>query len=129
MRTAGACLVALVGALWIAPPALAAGGNRITITVPAQVKKQTVYDVTIQGFARRPATAYLFLDYSGCAKSFATERRRAGKSRRKYAVKGAFTKVSGWNSSAAGVDHACAYLIGARSRRVMASRRVAFRIR
>jgi hypothetical protein len=129
MRTVGACLVALLGALWIAPPALGARRSRITITVPAQVKKKTVYDVTIQGFARRRAIAYLFLDYNGCAKSFTGERQRAGKAHRKYAVHGTFAKVSGWNSSTAGIDHACAYLIGPRSGKVIASRRVAFRIR
>lgn len=128
MCRAGACLVALVGALWIAPAASAASGNRIAIAVSPHVRKQHPYNVSIQGFARRSATAYLFIDYAGCAKPFAAERQRAGKAHQRYAVKGAFTKVSGWNSSAAGVDHACAYLIGLQSRTVVASKQVAFRI-
>lgn len=129
MGRAGACVAALVGALCLAPPGAAAVDGRIGITVSPHVKTDTAYNISIQGFARRAAIAYLFLDYAGCAKSIAVERQHPGTAHRRYPVNGAFTKVSGWSSSGTGVDHACAYLVGRQSGSMIAIKRVVFRIR
>lgn len=78
---------------------------------PSQAKRASVYDVTISGFSRRRATAYLFIDYQGCARSFATEQSRADSESDTYSVKGRFAETTGWKSSQVGIDHACAYLV------------------
>ena len=109
--------------------AVAAGANRIAIDAPDGAKQRKTYDVTIHGFARRRASAYLFVDYVGCAGSFATERARAATASDSYAVKGRFTELSGWKSSTRGVDHACAYLVSAQSGNVVATAHVSFQIR
>ncbi|MGB9185999.1 MAG: hypothetical protein WCB67_18250 [Solirubrobacteraceae bacterium] len=102
--------------------------NQITIVAPTSVRSQIVYDVTVQGFARRRASAYLFVDYGGCPASFAAEARRAGHGYDSYPVLGSFAEVSGWKSSSAGTDHACAYLVD-RSGVQLASDRISFPIR
>lgn len=110
-------------------PAVAGGANRIAIDAPDGARPHRTYDLTIHGFARRHATAYLFVDYVGCAGSFATERGRAAGASDSYAVRGRFTELSGWKSSTRGVDHACAYLVGTQSGNVVATAHVSFQIR
>ena len=85
--------------------------------------------MTIQGFSRVPAVAYLFVDYSPCARSFAVEHRRAPRESDVYAVRGSFDEISGWRSRSAGTDHACAYLISRRCGVLLASISDTFRIR
>jgi hypothetical protein len=128
MRKPGVCLAVMLGALAMAASTLAAPRNRIAITISRHIKSDTVYNVTVHGFARRSATAYLFVDYRGCARRFAVERRRASGASDVYHVKGNFAELSGWKSSSAGTDHACAYLIRPHSTAVLARSRVSFRI-
>jgi|NGEPerStandDraft_6_1074524.scaffolds.fasta_scaffold175982_1 hypothetical protein len=128
-RTAYCSLLGLVAAALVAVPAQAVRPpNHIQIVAPAPVQSQQVYDLTLRGFARRRATAYLFVDYAGCAASFAAEARRQPHAVDSYPVIGSFAEVSGWKSSSPGSDHACAYLV-ARSRAQLASDRIAFPIR
>ena len=142
MSRTGVCsLVAVLAALWTtgatlavgAPrasrPSIGGGANRIAIDAPASAKPRKTYNMTIHGFARRRATAYLFVDYVGCAGSFATERGRAAAASDSYAVRGRFSELSGWKSSTRGADHACAYLVGLRSGAVLATARVSFQVR
>src|SRR5262249_53953721 len=105
-----------------------ASANRIAIDAPDGARAQRPYNITLHGFARRRATAFLFVDYLGCAKSLRVERRRARRASYSYAVRGAFAEVSGWKPSTAGVDHACAYLVASRSRTLLASARMSFQI-
>jgi hypothetical protein len=127
------CAAALLGAFPAAGAALSRPADRrpadqIQVSVPARVNQRSVYDVTIRGFSRTHATAYVFIDYSACARSFAAERRRAPNESDDYAVKGSFAEVSGWKSSSADIDHACAYLIATPSGSVLASARLSFEI-
>ena len=116
------CAAAVLGAFSVAGVAVAAQrAVEIQISIPAHIRRHTVYDVTIQGFSRVPAVAYLFVDYSRCARSFAVEHRRAPREADVYAVRGTFDEVSGWRSSSAGTDHACVYLISRSSRLLLAS--------
>jgi hypothetical protein len=140
MNRTGVCVLMALGALW-ASSMLAAGvseassttagrtsASRIAIDAPGSATARRAYNITIHGFAHRRATAFLFVDYLGCAKSFGVERRRARSASYSYSVKGGFTEVSGWQSSTAGVDHACAYLIGHKSGDVLAAARTSFQI-
>jgi hypothetical protein len=87
------------------------------------------YTVSVHGYARRPASAYLFIDYRGCAKSFAAEYKRTVKAgRAHWAVLGSFHNPSYWGSDGAGPDHACAYLLAKGTRTLLARRSVPFRI-
>ena len=79
--------------------------------MPRHIKKGSVYDVTLRGYSHHRAKAWLFIDYSGCATSFAVEKRRAAEEADSYLVKGKFSEISGWKSSSTGLDHACAYLV------------------
>jgi len=138
-------LLVVLGALWVGCSALVAaadgapssaadriatpaGANRIAIDAPDGAKARKPYNITLHGFARRSATAFLFVDYLGCAKSLRVERQRARNASYSYAVKGDFAKVSGWKSSTAGVDHACAYLVAFRSGTLLAAARMSFQI-
>ena len=133
MRNAVIWTVALM-AFVIAASASAAQSNQVTITVPTHAlvgtkKSPETYEVSVQGFARRPADAYVMIDYAGCAKSFAAEYKRAGKDGRvRWPVDGSFQHNSYWGSDFAGVDHACGYLVAKGSGTVLASSRVTFRI-
>lgn len=89
----------------------AAPSNGIAVTAPTQVKRGAVYDVSVSGFSRRRAKAYLFIDYQGCAKSLSAEQSRAAGESAIYSVKGLFGQTTGWMSSQVGTDHACAYLV------------------
>ncbi len=126
------CAVALAGVLLLAAAAApaaagaASSSDQITVTVPTHVEQRTVYDVTIHGFSSKSAIAYLFVDYAGCARSFVAERSRAPAESDFYAVRGTFAKVSGWKSSSAGSDHACAYLVGKTTGALLAQARVDF---
>jgi hypothetical protein len=87
------------------------------------------YSVTVRGYSRKRAIAYLFLDYMGCARSVAAEHKRAQQENEAYdfyGVNGTFTKVSGWKSPWALTDHACAYLISRASGTLLAAARVSF---
>ncbi len=128
MSRRGICAAALLGAFSITGGALAAPRDQIRISLPAHVKKRVVYDVTVRGYSRRHATAYLFIDYTACGRSFAAESHRAPNEADHYAVKGRFAKVSGWKSSSTGIDHACAYLVATSSGHVLARSRRSFRI-
>ena len=92
-----------------------------------RIRPGAVYNVLIRGTARQRATAYVFVDYSGCARSLSVERRRSAGESDAYVVQGAFVKVSGWTSSSRGNDHACAYLVAARSH-VLATARRSYRV-
>ena len=112
----------VLGAFSVAGAAVAAQrAVEIKISLPAHIRRYSVYDVTIQGFSRVPAVAYLFVDYSPCARSFAVENRRARRESDVYPVKGRFDEISGWRSNSAGTDHACVYLVSRRSRVLLAS--------
>lgn len=124
------CAAALLGVLAIAGVAEAASTNRIAITMPAYVvhSKHNSYAVTLSGYSRRRAIAYLFLDYAGCARSFSAERQRARNASEYYGVRGSFRQVTNWKSSSPGIDHACAYLISRASGTLLAKARVAFTV-
>jgi hypothetical protein len=121
-------LATLAAGLGRAGADAARSGNQIKILAPTPVHSKIVYDLTVQGFARRRASAYLFVDYSGCAASFAAEARRIPHAYDSYSVLGTFAEVSGWKSSSAGTDHACAYLVD-RSGVQLASDRISFPVR
>jgi hypothetical protein len=133
MRKAVIWTVALMASV-IAASASAAPSNQISITVPTHAlvgtkKSPETYEVSVKGFARRPAYAYLFIDYAGCAKSFSAEYKRAGKDgRARWPVDGSFQHNSYWGSDYAAVDHACGYVLAKGSGTVLASSRVTFRI-
>jgi hypothetical protein len=129
MRQVWICAMALLGAFAIAAAAAAAPTDQISINVPVHVSQRTIYDVTINGFSRKRAVAYLFIDYTGCARTFAAEHKRAPNEADYYSVHGTFTEVSGWKSSSSGSDHACAYLIGRASGKLLAKSRVSFVVR
>ncbi len=134
-------LIAIVALCGCAALALPAGGlarsqrqppmrrDRIQVTAPARARINRTYDVTISGYARRHARAYVFIDYGGCASSLSVERQRAAGQSDEYPVKGSFAQTSGWKSKAAGEDHACAYLADPGSGAVLATARQAYRIR
>ena len=88
-----------------------------------------VYDVTISGFATQRSTAWLFVDYSGCAArwkaSYAGRRRRFSASE----SRGRLAEVTGWKSSSAGTDHACAYLAPRGRTLLLSGARLSFLIR
>jgi hypothetical protein len=107
----GAGTAVVLGTLCLGGVASAHRSEHIQISAPSRVKQHQVYDVTIRGFSRHRATAYLFVDYSGCARSLAVEKHRASSESDSYSVKGSFAEISGWKSSSTGVDHACAYLV------------------
>jgi hypothetical protein len=118
---------ALAPAAIAAAPA-AAAVDSIRITDPGPVLAGNVYDLTITGVSLRHATAYLFVDYAGCAATLAGELRRAPHAYDSYSVSGSFAQVTGWKSSSPGTDHACAYL-AARGGRTLAAARMPFVIR
>ncbi len=126
MREMRIWAVALLGLLAIASAAVAAPADQISVTIPAHVSQRTVYNVTLKGFSRRRAIAYLFMDYTGCARTFAAEHKRAPKQADYYSVRGTFAEVSGWKSSSSGADHACAYLISRGSGTLLAKARMSF---
>ena len=124
------CGLALLGAFVIAGGAAAAvPADRIAIAVPGNVTPTVTYGMTIQGFAYKRAIAYLFVDYAGCARSFAAEHNRASSEARFYSVHGSFSVRSWWNSSSKGMDHACAYLLARHTGKLLAKARVSFQIR
>jgi hypothetical protein len=133
MRKAVIWTVALMASV-IAAAASAARSNQISITVPTHAlvgtkKTPETYGVSVKGFARRTANAYLFIDYAGCAKSFSAEYKRAGRDGRvHWPVNRSFQHTSYWGSDYAGVDHACGYLLAKGSGTVLASSQVRFRI-
>ena len=109
--------------------AVAAKANQIKIAVSSDPTVGATYNVTLRGASHGPATAWLFVEYSGCAKSFAAERQQApGKSFVHYRVNGSFTRISGWASNSAVLDHACAYLVAKGSQTTLSQARVSFRI-
>jgi hypothetical protein len=118
--------LALVPAAAAAPASAAV--DSIRISDPGPVLARSVYDLTITGVALRHATAYLFVDYAGCAATLTGELRRAGHSYDSFPVSGAFAQVTGWKSSSPGTDHACAYL-AVRGGRTLATARMPFVIR
>lgn len=122
-------LAAMVLVIWLLAvvPAAALPANRLRITIPSPARAGSTYDVVITGSASGPATAYLFVDYAGCARSPAAERRRSRTRPESYRVNGAFAEVSGWRSSSTAVDHACGYLVGAGGH-LLASARRAYRV-
>lgn len=112
----------VLGAFSVAGAVVAAPRTvEVQIALPAHIRRYSVYDVTIQGFSRVPAVAYLFVDYSPCARSFAVEHRRARRESDVYPIKGRFDEISGWRSNSAGTDHACVYLVSRRPRVLLAS--------
>jgi hypothetical protein len=116
------CAAAVLGAFSVAGAAVAAQrAVQIQISLPAHIRRHSVYDVTIQGFSPVPAVAYLFVDYSPCVRSFTVELRRARRESDAYPVRGRFDEISGWRSNSAGTDHACVYLVSRRSRLLLAS--------
>ncbi len=130
MLKRGVCVVALLGGLSIAGTGLAASADRIAIGVSADPTVGTAYNITLRGASHGPATAWMFLEYVRCAKSFAAERKLAPKmSFVHYRVNGRFAKTSGWSSNSAVIDHACAYLVAKGSAKPLARARVSFAIK
>ena len=122
-------ILAMVVALASAAGASAAATDSIKIAGPGRVLHGAVYDVTISGFATERSTAWLFVDYSGCARTLAGELHRAPGSFQRFAVQGPFAEVTGWKSSSAGMDHACAYLARRGRTSALSSARLSFLIR
>jgi len=119
---------ALAPAATLPRTAAAAAVDSFRITDPGPVLAGSVYDLTITGVSLHHATAYLFVDYAGCAATLAGELRRAPHAYDSYSVSGSFAQVTGWKSSSPGTDHACAYL-AARGGRTLATARMPFVIR
>ena len=71
------------------------GEPRATGQVMAPSRPRLVYDVSVSGFSRRRAKAYLFIDYQGCAKSFGPSRAVPPASPTTYSVKGLFRRDDG----------------------------------
>jgi hypothetical protein len=124
-----AIILGIVTALIGAEGAWAAGSDAIRIAGPGAVVHGAVYDVTISGLADQRETAWVFVDYAGCAQTLAGELRRAPGSFQRFAVQGPFAEVTGWKSSSAGTDHACAYLTPRGRTQVLSSARQGFLIR
>jgi hypothetical protein len=101
--------------------------NRVAIAIPGPVRAGRIYNVVLSGVSASHATAYLFVDYAGCAATLAGERRRAAAASDSYGVRGGFSEVTGWSSSSAGTDHACAYLVAAGGH-LLATTRRAYRV-
>lgn len=120
-------MATMFATLGIGGTAAASRLEHIAISMPRHVKKDDVYDVTLRGYSHHRAKAWLFIDYSGCARSFAVEKQRASAEADSYLVKGKFSEISGWKSSR-GVDHACAYLVVVGGH-VVARARTAFSVR
>ncbi|MEO8966587.1 MAG: hypothetical protein ABI355_03285 [Solirubrobacteraceae bacterium] len=120
--------VALATTAATAATAAVAPVDAIRITDPGAVLTGSVYDLSISGVAHRRATAYLFVDYAGCAPTLTAELHRAPHAYDSYPVAGSFAQVTGWKSSSRGTDHACAYLV-ARGGRLLATARTPFVIR
>jgi hypothetical protein len=93
------------------------------------VSKGSVYDVTLTGYARRRATAYVFIDYLKCAPTLAAENQRDAQESYVYKVRGRFAQTTGWKSAAGGTDHACAYLVSPATGALLAVARQAFQVR
>ncbi|MEO6858097.1 MAG: hypothetical protein ABI323_05855 [Solirubrobacteraceae bacterium] len=134
LRRAATVFATMGTGLTLAGPALALPGpaparlaNTIQISVTGRIHAGAVYDLLVKGTARERATAYVFVDYAGCARSLSVERRRTGGELDAYAVQGAFVKMSGWKSSSRGNDHACAYLV-AGGGHVLATARRSYRV-
>lgn len=106
-------LLFAVSAALAAPAAAALASERDTIRIipPGAVVRNTTFDLTITGHARRRALAYLFVDYLGCAPTLADELRRDARASDRYVVDGTFAELSGWVPPSAGTDYACAYLV------------------
>jgi hypothetical protein len=107
----GVCVAITFASLGTGAVAAPSRLEHVAISMPRHVKKGNVYDVTLRGYSHHRAKAWLFIDYSGCATSFAVEKHRAADEADSYRVKGRFSEISGWKSSTTGVDHACAYLV------------------
>jgi hypothetical protein len=117
-------------ALVFAGSAPARARDSIHVAVPRQVKRKVTYNVTVTGFSSRQEKAYLFVDYHPCAATVPAERRQVQPiEEMPYTVKGAFTKVSGWKSPAALVDHACVFLVNPKTGKLLAKGAVNYRIR
>ncbi len=114
---------ALADRLTVPDPAPVRLVNGIQISVNGRIRPGSVYNVVVRGSARERATASLFVDYFGCARSLSAERRRTGGQSDAYIVQGTFVEVSGWTSSSRGTDHACAYLVTARGHLLATARR------
>jgi hypothetical protein len=109
--------------------ALASSADQITIGVSSDPTVGATYNVALRGVSRGPARAWMFIEYTSCAKSLAAERKLAPpKSFVRYRVKGSFVKTSGWSSNSAVLDHACAYLVAKGSGKLLARARVSFTI-
>jgi hypothetical protein len=127
-------VILLVVSLAIVGVAVASPTNRIGLTVPPYVvhSKTYTYAVTLRGYSRKRAIAYLFLDYSRCARSFAAEHRLVetkDEAYDYYGVRGKFTEVSNWKSPYGSLtDHACAYLVSRASGTLLATAHVSFLI-
>lgn len=104
-------LIVLLAGAALASAAAATPGDAIRIAGSGPIARGAVYDLTVSGVAHRRAVAYLFVDYAGCSPTLAAELRRPPHAYDSYAVIGSFAEVSGWKSSSAGIDHACAYLV------------------
>jgi hypothetical protein len=135
MRELRICALALVVvSLAVVGVAVASTTNRIGLSVPAYVvhSRTYTYAVTVSGYSRKRAIAYLFLDYSRCARSFAAEHRLVEAKHEAYdyyGVRGKFTEVSNWRSPYGSLtDHACAYLVSRASGALLARAHVSFLI-
>jgi hypothetical protein len=127
LLTSATTLVAGLAALAGATPALAGATELVRIAVAPNVHSGSVYNMTLLGQSQRRVRAYLFVDYSGCARSFGVERQRNPDAFDSYRVQGSFSEISGWRSSAPGTDHACAYLVAAGGR-VLARSRLTYHV-
>jgi hypothetical protein len=116
LRGAGARPVLAVGAaaclVMAGAGAALASGNSVHVHVPARVRPEKKYRVTVHGFAARQERLYLFIDVAPCAKNPYVEHYKHDAPGDFWTVKGAFRESSGWiwRSSKPVTDHACAYL-------------------
>ncbi len=119
VRAGSLALAAVLFTIILGASALARNRYQIEVSVQTNVHRNVAYAVTVIGFSTRKEKAVLFVDYASCGSTPAVEVHRLD-AELAYTVKGAFSKVSGWKSSLARRDHACAYLVDRKTGRVLA---------
>lgn len=102
--------------------------STIHVAVSSHVKKNVRYPVTVTGFSVKKEKALVFIDYFGCGRTPAAEKRHSAPDEA-YNVRGTFKRISFWRSAAAKRDHACAYLVSRKTGVVLVRASVTFSVR
>ena len=119
MRQVWICAVALLGVLAIAGAAAAAPTDQISVTSRVHVSQRTIYDVHDQRVLAQARDRLPVHRLHGVRADFRRRAQARPQEADYYSVHGTFTEVSGWKSSSSGSDHACAYLIGRASGKLL----------